>query len=344
MGGGLGNQMASYPMYLGIKQANPDDDIFTETYIFDIEEVNADCSMWNGYELQKVFGIEVPDIRDKFPIETQKEQIEAIRKDYQSTRDYNVSFCKVMKNYGIKFGEDFEEENSENQKAMSEPEGIGIKDRIKNIFTTAAPNRFIYFIKGIGYTLVYSRKTQGCGSWMLNKDSNNRFYGTSFDFMKDKDINKALDEPVRKGFTFKNIDTATEAKAKEMSEHNSVAIHARRGDFLVYNGDLYKYGFFKKSVKYIKRRVNDPVFYIFSDDVKWCENNRKTLGLTETDEIYFMTTNSGEDSYKDMYLMSKCRHNIFTKSSFGWWGAYLNDNPDKITICQRSPYISTVQF
>lgn len=56
----------------------------------------------------------------------------------------------------------------------------------------------------------------------------------------------------------------------------------------------------------------------------------------KVDKVYFVDWNKGEESFRDMQLMAECKHNIFTQSSFGFWGAYLNTNPDKIT-CAPDP-------
>lgn len=40
-----------------------------------------------------------------------------------------------------------------------------------------------------------------------------------------------------------------------------------------------------------------------------------------------------EPFYIDFYLLSLCKNIIITNSTFGWWAAWLNQNPEKKVIC-----------
>lgn len=73
-------------------------------------------------------------------------------------------------------------------------------------------------------------------------------------------------------------------------------------------------------------KVNNPYFFIFSNDIEWCKKN------IQLPHSYYVNCNKGKDSWQDMFLMSKCKHNIIANSTFSWWGAYLNENPQKIVI------------
>lgn len=110
----------------------------------------------------------------------------------------------------------------------------------------------------------------------------------------------------------------------------SVSLHIRRGDYLnIPNYDVFNgLDYYKRSIAYIRERFEDPIFLIFSNDPEWVKQN---LDL-ESDSIV-VTCNQGENSYRDMLLMSRCSHNIIANSTFSWWGAWLNMNPDKIVIC-----------
>jgi hypothetical protein len=138
-------------------------------------------------------------------------------------------------------------------------------------------------------------------------------------------------EQVRTEFVFKNIDQQNMAISQEMkddSEYTSVSLHVRRGDYVNYNMKLLGKQYYEQSIDYIKSKVERPRFYIFSDDMKAAIDIVKML-----DVAYIpISINSGADSYKDMFLMSQCKHNIIANSSFSWWGAWLNNNKDKIVV------------
>lgn len=112
---------------------------------------------------------------------------------------------------------------------------------------------------------------------------------------------------------------------------NSVAIHVRRGDY----ASLTNYssffgtlpvGYYKNAIDKLRNEISDPVFYFFSDDPEWCRQNFSDI------KAEFVDHNKGEDAYKDLLLMSFCKHNIIANSTFSWWGAWLNQRPDKKVI------------
>jgi hypothetical protein len=76
----------------------------------------------------------------------------------------------------------------------------------------------------------------------------------------------------------------------------------------------------------VQELVTSPKFYIFSNDIEWCRAN------LQLKNVMFIDWNSDKESYKDMLLMSHCKHNIIANSSFSWWGAYLNMNPNKRVV------------
>ena len=140
-----------------------------------------------------------------------------------------------------------------------------------------------------------------------------------------------MDE-IRRHFRFPEItDEENREIAERITSCNSVSIHVRRGDYLssVYENMFVALGrdYYEKAVDHICGRVEDPEFFIFSDDpgfvrteFSWLENK------------HIVTGNSGDDSYRDMQLMSLCKHNITANSTFSQWGALLNENEGHITV------------
>lgn len=144
---------------------------------------------------------------------------------------------------------------------------------------------------------------------------------------------------VRKVFTFREIlesDQQNFATLNKIRNSESISIHVRRGDYVGSNLDVcdldyYKHAVAKVLVELENRKVdrNKIKFFIFSDDINWCKSNFEFLGEYNT---MYIDWNKGQNSYKDMQLMSRCQHNIIPNSTFSWWGAWLNQNQNKIVI------------
>jgi hypothetical protein len=111
-------------------------------------------------------------------------------------------------------------------------------------------------------------------------------------------------------------------------EGNVVAVHIRRGDYVKFaNIHLVCTSFYYESATaYIQRKVKNAIFYVFSDDIEWCKENVKIP------KPCLYMDNLNKPSSHDMQLMSLCKHNIISNSSYSWWAAWLNRSPDKIIV------------
>lgn len=137
-------------------------------------------------------------------------------------------------------------------------------------------------------------------------------------------------------FTFKNVMNDVNANlSNNIKKENSVSLHVRRGDY-IHNENAKKFhgecnlNYYKEAVDYISSKCNDLVFYLFSDDPIWVEENFSFIN-----NKHIISHNSGKNSYEDMRLMSMCKHNIIANSSFSWWGAFLNSEREKIVIAPK---------
>lgn len=148
---------------------------------------------------------------------------------------------------------------------------------------------------------------------------------------------KAIENTIRNDFSFKSVLSGkTKIISEEISAANSVCVNIRRGDFVNSLGGQKTHGFigleyYKNALSLIKRGVPNPVVYIFSDDIEWCEKNISF-------EIPFKFIGNEYAGYKFsdyLQLMTTCKHFIIPNSSFAWWAAWLNDNPDKIVIAPK---------
>lgn len=118
----------------------------------------------------------------------------------------------------------------------------------------------------------------------------------------------------------------------------AVSIHIRRGDYVHHPEFSQTFGFVgveycQRAINRITEQVGTPQFFVFSDDQDWVRHH---LPLPDT-AVYVQNTGPTAD-VADLILMSRCQHHIIANSSFSWWGAWLNPNPNKLVIAPKNWY------
>jgi len=114
---------------------------------------------------------------------------------------------------------------------------------------------------------------------------------------------------------------------------NSISIHIRRGDYITNpkHKEIYKTissDYYFQAMDFLNEKVKNPVFFIFSDDMNWVKSifNIKNYNITFV-EI--------DNAVSCMHLMTNCMCNIIANSTFGWWGAWLNQNKNKVVVSPK---------
>jgi hypothetical protein len=156
------------------------------------------------------------------------------------------------------------------------------------------------------------------------------YYGGWHSF---KNFSGVIDQ-VKECFKLEVSDDKNLSLLKQIRSVNSVSIHIRKGDYLD-KENYFLYGavcskdYFVRAIKAIEEHVQNPCYFVFTNDEKWVRENITMI------DYNLVNINSGATSWKDMFLMSNCEHNINSNSSFSWWAAFLNQNPNKIVITPK---------
>lgn len=138
------------------------------------------------------------------------------------------------------------------------------------------------------------------------------------------------------------LSSAALQHAIRIKETNSVALHVRRGDYVKNARVQIEFGsctnhYYDIAMKHINRKVHSPTFFIFSDDIDWVKNNLSN----HTNVVY--VKNPAISTAEELALMSICKHNIIANSTFSWWSAWLNQNPDKIVVTP-TPWFNKIDY
>lgn len=267
--GGLGNQMFEYALYLKLNKIYPN--VFANFYLLNRNREH------NGFELDKVFKLSLPEIWYGDLI------VRLIRKfNYLSVKNKFLRHLNkfIVKSFSL----------------------LGAKiclDENHGVYKPAVFNKenFIFW-----------------GTWHSPK------YFDDFE------------QEIKNVFTFdtsKLNPKSAELEAK-LNNLESVSLHIRRGDYLSNSAFsmICTPAYYREAIRILEERVKKNLHYIvFSDDIQWAKKNVSVQNVTYVD------WNTGSDSWQDMYLMSRCQHNIIANSTFSWWGGWLNLNPSKIVVC-----------
>lgn len=147
---------------------------------------------------------------------------------------------------------------------------------------------------------------------------------------------KSVASSIRGDFSFRTPLGGKNAElALEIANSQAISLHVRRGDYVTNfkNRNLLEVcsiDYYRKAIDHIAERVEHPVFFVFSDDMEWARQN-----LSVGFPCVYVDHNRGDESFRDMQLMSLCQHQIIANSSFSWWGAWLNTNSAKLVIAPK---------
>ena len=146
---------------------------------------------------------------------------------------------------------------------------------------------------------------------------------------------------IRKDLVLNTVPSPIDSNLiKKMDGVNSVSMHIRRGDYVTnpraasFHG-LCSMEYYQKAMRSIAEKVTSPHYFIFSDEIDWVRKN-----MHFESDVTFVQSDEDRSPVEDLRLMSICKHNIIANSSFSWWGAWLNTNPDKLVIAPDKWFVN----
>lgn len=144
-----------------------------------------------------------------------------------------------------------------------------------------------------------------------------------------------VDKEIREAFVFPDFEKKENIEiGSVLINENSVGIHVRKGNDYqtrIWYQNTCNIDYYKRAVDFIRQKIENPKFYVFTDNIMWVKNNMSWLDY----KLIGWNPGFGWGSHCDMQLISLCKHNIISNSTYSWWGAYLNNNIDKVVVCPK---------
>jgi hypothetical protein len=154
-------------------------------------------------------------------------------------------------------------------------------------------------------------------------------------FQSEKYFNNHKKEILELFLPDEKITNQIKEKYSDLLTEKTTSIHVRRGDYIKNSTHHFVQGidYFNQAIEIVDSKTDK--YLVFSDDIEWCKKN------FNGDKFAFI---EDEKDYIELYLMSMCSNNITSNSSFSWWGAWLNQNPNKTVIGTKNWFGPSLQF
>lgn len=182
-----------------------------------------------------------------------------------------------------------------------------------------------------------------------------------------ENLNKLQKSPK---FGFKKIELYEKSpESAFIKAKNAVSLHIRGGDYNRIDvfrdfGNICNLEYYRNAIKTVCAEIADPVFIIFTNDAKFAhnfieeikkdeyflQNSVNFLFLNEiceskkAQELQNNSAKTKKDDAFELYLQSICKANIIANSTYSWWGAFFNQNPEKIVISPKKWHNSRPQM
>lgn len=197
------------------------------------------------------------------------------------------------------------------------------------------------FVSYFCYRLAPRNEKNGVISRLLNIQRETKVFTYQEDFVKNAYLvgywqNEKyflnIADDLKKDFVYKKpLNTEQKELIYKIENENAVAIHVRRGDYLSPQfGDIYyclDKNYYKKAIEFVRRKVDSPKFYLFSDDIEWCKSE-----YSDMNDITYIDSKVSQNQHVDLHIMRQCKHFIIANSTFSWWGAWLSQYKEKIIV------------
>lgn len=144
----------------------------------------------------------------------------------------------------------------------------------------------------------------------------------------------AVFDAVKKDFHPRDcLSVQTQNTIQQVKDVNSVFVGVRKGDYCKEESHYGNFGpdYYLEAMHILEKKICNPVYFIFSNDIDWVKKHldfgKRAIVYRENDMVI--------DDFEELQIMINCKHSIMVNSTYHWWGAKMNETPDKVIIAPK---------